>query len=368
MERFAAHPVMGCVILLQKRTPYTPPKKRVDRERGIERSQKLATSLLDERNLPVGRFLHYHFKEAKDVIDLYRQRKAVDEKSVNDTWKVFERTCIEYDMAAEKFGRQIHWLGKPKLLNPLILNWKQAYENDAKVSTPLEMMRLLVSCSKRFKVSLVYDINTVRTILEASMSKVDPSKAPYCGEEILEVLQEHEEARKTVTLDLELYNKMLKTWAKSGSPEATEKIDKLIHRMNRSNVSRDDDTFQVILDFAAESGDGDRIEAVLETMSRNYFKVGMQHLALAHKAFIKSGRLDKADETLEKVLQKEIFARDLPHVRSCLLDTFLEYKNIIQHDIKLKHKDKHEALQAAENIFFRLADRGFFSKTDANSK
>ena len=109
-------------------------------------------------------------------------------------------------------------------------------------------------------------------IIDAKIMQ-DPSEAPQFAERMLERMHQESSSNRRVEPNLVTYNSVINAWSKSGLPDAGEKAEALLQRMEELGLKPNTISFNAAISAWANSNDssaGQRAELLLQKMWELY--------------------------------------------------------------------------------------------------
>ena len=228
-----------------------------------------AQELLDERLYPLGDFTFDDLEVAKDLFYFFRnqqhdsdsnhQRNQYHPELVNvslDLWFRCMREIIETQPTHHLY------FGQPRYYAPLLNDWKETAKRSAnQVLSPHDLLNKLKEMhhyqnSELPSSSLLFhwDIVVLNIILNAVIAQTPRAEVPLAAERLLDWIEDQAAVEIAGSKEPRLlqptaytYNPILMAWARSGRPEAPQRMEGLVQRMQQHGVARTVITYRSFL-------------------------------------------------------------------------------------------------------------------------
>ena len=329
----------------------------------LEQIKRKARDLLDQRLNPRGNFTPSHGIQAKHVLDFFKRESELDSESVNLSIALMERLVAE--KARSNDCVQGKWVSEPRYFTPLLIFWKEAAKQGKDVITPQTLVQKLQTMSKKLP-EFRYDIATVAIIMDALIQRAPRYRAPLDAEKLLTFVWK--EAAATTKPDFcpneFIYNNVIQAWAVSGVPQASEKMNALLHTMRQEGIVPTEVTYNILLRDWANKGAVDKLKETLDAMKGEGVDPSRESLSQAVFGTARVGDTDKAEEFLQQML--EVPSRNKREDRlvgECVNSILLAYRKIVD-NLNVLHAQKKRAVECAEALFSKMSkydkDKGKF--------
>ena len=309
-------------------------------------------------NKKAGSFLRHHGREAGEVLDFFRTRRATDVESVNLSIALLQRLVTE--CATTNIGvHQTKWLRDHRKVNLLLNNWKQAAANqgrDVDVVSPEDLLDKLRYMSTTLPKFRFINIVTIGKILDVMIKQAHPRMAPFVAQDLLE-------SARTMADELDkpellpntfVHNIVLQTWAVSGLPQAPHRMDGILEKMRSEGFAPDPMTYNILVQFWTSLGIVNRVEGLLLSMKEERVCPTRQCLAAAISCFLKKGYISTAKEYLTEMRDVPVKdKRENGLIAESTQNILLAYGRVLE-DSNLDGKEKEKVVKHAKTLYKRI--------------
>jgi hypothetical protein len=149
-----------------------------------------------------------------------------------------------------------------------------------------------------------------------------------------------------------IHGQVLKAWADSGHPNASEKMEIILQNMRQSGIGKSPTTYRILIRFWAGQLDIDMVEKLLQSMKLDGTPPCRLSLSEAIYCYCRKGETKIAQSLLNELLEVEptcAIDRVLPS--RCAQCIMLEFRDIVDSASNENKYRKHRALESAEELY-----------------
>jgi pentatricopeptide repeat protein len=321
-----------------------------------------ARRLLDESSYPLGSFSPDLYNTARDVLDEFlKWRDATDTEAVHASLDLLERLVKE--MAFVKDDTPSTWLSNPRYFNPLFNRWKEAALQGERVISARDLVKKLQAMSTLLP-SFRYDIATINMIFLVMIKQAHPSKAPFVAESLIEFIKTETTLMHNLDLtpNIYCYNMILNAWAQSKLPEASQRMDAIVDEIRSQKLALNSVSYNILLRFLGETGEIDKVEAILGTLKHDSVKPNLTSWAAALYCYTKVGQIQKAEEILQHMIDecRPDNINDENAIGQSVQYIMMAYRLVVS-TYSATYVRKAQALGSAEVLFRKLMRSGILN-------
>ena len=96
--------------------------------------------------------------------------------------------------------------------------------------------------------------------------------------------------------DVSSYNRILRAWAGSRLPEASQRMEARMHNMRSCGIAPTAISYNIMLRFWSGKHDVDKIQEILDLMKQEGVKLDLACMAQAVRCYSNVGRTENAEE------------------------------------------------------------------------
>jgi pentatricopeptide repeat protein len=275
-------------------------------------NKRTCRQLIDQ---PVGCYWIGEYVIVKDLLDQFKLNNGNSKSIVNLSIKLLARVVRELSTVQKKshhfLVRSREWALNPSYVNVTLLrNWKTAHTKGLNVIPPMALWDKLDIMAKEWMPGeFRYDVDTVILILEAMIYHKSPTDAPAAAEEVLQRLSTSRDSF-VVKPNAALYNVVLSCWAKSGLPEASDRIDAIVDRMRKEQqidptamTAPNAITYNILLRYWGGKPDVEKMEAVYKMMiEKDNISPNLRNLLPVVSGYCKARLLVRARNAIHEMI------------------------------------------------------------------
>jgi pentatricopeptide repeat protein len=214
-----------------------------------------------------------HYQSASDLIQYFLHERtmcASSTRAITATFALLERLLREM-IYSRTLSKKKHYLFQDdqdffKLMN----YWKNAALAEEPVLPAVEMLKKV-----QWFISVVPDHELLRfdkrillMFMQVMVKQSTKRQAPQVIESLLEFAQGVMEETKTTYLapDIAIYELLLKSWAKSGSPHTNKKLEEVLVDMGVRDIPLNVNCYATLIRYWAEQGNVVKAKSFLDWM------------------------------------------------------------------------------------------------------
>jgi pentatricopeptide repeat protein len=214
-----------------------------------------------------------HYQSASDLIHYFLHERtmcASSTRAITATFALVERLIREM-IYTRSLSKKIHYVFQDDQDFYKLMNfWKNAALAEEPVLIAVEMLKKL-----QWFISVVPDHELLRfdkrillMFMQVMVKQSTPRQAPQVIESLMEFAQSAMEETNTTYLapDVAIYELLLKAWAKSGSPHASQKLEEVLVDMGVRDISMNINCYAILIRYWAGQGNLLRAKALLDLM------------------------------------------------------------------------------------------------------
>lgn len=281
------------------------------------------------RSRPYGKA---QFEAAHKVLDSWKNPLLeLSPACVNSAVDLLERLVQEVaaasiDGTAAKNNHHKHhraaalnhrFMVEPRYYNPVINQWKETAKRcrgKGGVVSPQELWERLQNLARRHPAAAAaaangfeYNIATLTSIMNVMVAlEPDPAEAPVVAEAYFEEIQKQAQQLPSCQPTLWTYATLLKAWAESGRPDASDRMDAVMEHMKEHGLEPNEKVYHIWLRFWAERGDCiDKMEAcVAQLQEDGVVQLNMASWSQMVYGYAQARDLEKAAQALERMVEQ----------------------------------------------------------------
>lgn len=205
---------------------------------------------------PVGSFTDDDFSMVRQKIlrELAKHTSATDFQSLNLAIDLIERVVEERKRGSAPDEVNLDYLCHPRYYNQISMHWKEASFRNFDVISPIDLLQKIYKISKEFPNQCPFLPSVHHLILDVAIHQRHASQGPAIAKEIIEIIRTEADTSDRPYLEpgLDVYNRWLMAWAKSGRKEASDEMNDLLQHMRDRYVVPDERSYEAFEELNKE--------------------------------------------------------------------------------------------------------------------
>jgi pentatricopeptide repeat protein len=251
--------------------------------------------------IPIGGWQREHWKQARRAIyALARGQRQRSARDVMHGFGLLQRALQEYHYQqqqpaqgappetqpqepqrgkgtniigdnASEFAKETEWIFQSILWSNLVKKWRNTAKRGERVASAVDLV-LYFEDIRTLIPSFPFQRDIISMILDVSVHNAKREEAPFIAEALLTAMQDHMGPGKTGEQPHSvIWNQVINSWIESGLPEAYDKIESLVSRMEAANVPKGIFTWNLLIKYwhmRKDNADAiDQVEDILRRMT-----------------------------------------------------------------------------------------------------
>jgi hypothetical protein len=231
------------------------------------RQREAATRLLCEKQYPIGSFTPESWFEAEELLPWWSIQRTTE--SVQLSFQLLDRFVAE-SRHEGALNSEIHQWLNVDALNSVLNNWRVVWwDNEDAVEDPMSVAKRVQGY---YKSGLLPNEKSFYLLTEAAVTSGDKIMTPdFCEDLLEECIRMYETTGDADCLpNVDLFNLVIRSWAKSGRKEAPQRAEALLERMTDLDVPLNRRTYLRVIHTWALTGSREGALRAEELLTRMY--------------------------------------------------------------------------------------------------
>jgi hypothetical protein len=320
----------------------------------LKRGRREACELI--QNKPIGSFSKDEFRNASQLLQLFKRSRANDAKTAHTAIYLLER--VAYEIVTDKEGRDPEV--KKRLCNKMLLIrilaiYKNAAKAGEKVIPPIDVLLKLINIQEILS-PFNLDYVTIRIIVSVAVLSSPARRAPFIVEDMLNtILDANTDHRFQPSLLRHLFNENMQAWAVSGATDAKTRINGLIDRMRKFDIKLDTLSYNILLRFYTGKKLYAEIENTLQVMKIKKMKPTTENMLRSILVYVAVGETEKALESLGELINITTSKSDPTTVQmivDCLQAIIISVRRMLESNTP--QYEKSQAIEWVDRLFQKV--------------